>query len=303
MFERLLVPLDGSPRAELVLGQIGRILKREDAEILLLRVISHPPSLERRDTGAQVTREREEAQAYLHELAKRIGTGRTVKVHARVAEGAPAETVLQAAKDEGATMIAMTTHGRSGVARWTMGSVAEKVLRASPVPVLLVRSFRRTPHGDLEPATPEEFPFRKILLPVDGSEASLAVLGAAVKMGQCFDSEFLVLHVVPPWPPSAAILPGMEAAVVEPVPPPASDLDPATAKAAERLHQAGLRVTRRTLSGDPAAEIVDLSFASGIDLVVMATHGRSGVARWMLGSVAERVLRSVGVPLLMVRSG
>jgi nucleotide-binding universal stress UspA family protein len=302
MFERILIPLDGSPRAELILAQIGRILRRADSEILLLRVLESMPSLARVDTAALLRKDREEAQAYLHDLAQRLGAAGASKVHARIAEGSAAETVLKVADDEGATLLAMTTHGRSGVARWAMGSVAEKLARHAKIPLLLLRSFRRNPYGDLEPAVPVEFPFRKILLPVDGSEASLEAVTPAEKVAALYDSEVVLLHAMPPWPPAGAVLPGMEAGMPEPQPIPNPDQDPATEKAAARLRHAGLAVVRRTVAGDPAAEIVDLSHASGVDLIVMATHGRSGVARWMLGSTAERVVRSVGVPVLLVRS-
>src|SRR5579872_4146730 len=144
MFERILVPLDGSARAEVILPQIARILNREDSEILLLRVVNIPESaglVMRTNVRHQ---EREEAQQYLHDMALRFGK-KASKVHARLAEGWPAEVILETAKSEGATMIAISTHGRTGMERWAMGSVAEKVARSSDVPVLMVRSFRRSP--------------------------------------------------------------------------------------------------------------------------------------------------------------
>lgn len=302
MFERILVPLDGSPRAELVLSQVGRLLRREDSEILLLRSVDVPSTLAGRIDVARARREeRGEAQRYLHDLARRFAD-QGAKVHGRVVEGPPAEAILEAARTEGATLIAMSTHGRSGVARWVMGSVAEKVVRASDLPVLLVRSFRRSPQGDLEPVTPQELPFRRILVPTDGSAESLAVVGPAEKLGLLFGSQVVLLHVQVPYIPPAGVYPGMEGAYIPQPPPPPPEKDPATDKAAERFAHAGLKVTRVTTVGDPAAEIVDHSHAAGVDLIAMATHGRSGLSRWMLGSVAERVIRSSGVPLLVVRA-
>jgi len=254
------------------------------------------------DLGRIRREEREQAQEYLHGLARRFAEA-GAKVHGRVVEGPPAETILKTARDEGATMIAMSTHGRSGAARWVMGSVAEKVIRASEIPVLLVRSFRRSSQGDLEPATPQESPFRKILVPTDGSPESMAVVTPAENLGLLFGSQILLLHVQVPYFPATGIYPGMEGTYIPQQPPPPPEKDPATSKMAERFAHAGLKVTRMTATGDPAAEIVDHSYASGVDLIAMATHGRSGLSRWMLGSVAERVLRSAGVPLLIVRAG
>ncbi|MCI0657552.1 MAG: universal stress protein [Acidobacteria bacterium] len=297
MFERIVIPLDGSPRAELILGQVARILRREDSEILLLRVVNDHPELRRADAAKLVQEEREEAQRYIHDMVHRIAS-RGAKVHGRIAEGSAAETILDQAATEGATLIAMSTHGRTGLARWIMGSVAEKVVRACPIPVLLVRSFRPTPQGDLEPATAEEFPFRKILVPTDGSPAASAVLDPARKFAQLFDSGILVLHAELPMTLQGSTEMGTLPLSI----PTPSEEDAATARVTERFRQAGLRAERRTVVGDPAAEILDLSHAQGIDLIAMATHGRSGFSRWVLGSVAERVLRHAGIPLLLVRA-
>jgi nucleotide-binding universal stress UspA family protein len=284
MFERILVPLDGSLRAELILGQIGRVLLRENSKILLLRVV--PP-------GGEL----KEAQAYIDDLVRRYA-GRGARVDGRVAEGSIAETVLRVAEAEGATMIAMSTHGRSGLSRWLVGSVAEKVVRASGMPVLLVRSFREGPGGSLAPATAEEIPFRKILVATDGSPAAAAAAVPARKFAELFSSEVLVLHAEFP-----LLLPGPElgtfpAAVATP-----AGKDEATEETAGVFRDAQLRVKRLTELGDPAGVILDQSRAAGVDLIAMATHGRSGFSRWVMGSVAERVLRHASVPILLVPAG
>jgi nucleotide-binding universal stress UspA family protein len=197
----------------------------------------------------------------------------------------------------------MSTHGRTGLARWTLGSVAEKVARAANVPLLLVRSFRRTSKGDLEPIVPEEIPFRRMLVPVDGSETSMSVLGPAGKFAQLYGSNVLVLHVETPYVPPTPVLPGMDVVLPHMVPPATpSNEDDVTAKAAHRFEQLGLQATRLTTVGEPASEILDLSVNRGIDLLALGTHGRSGLARWALGSIAERVLRSGEVPILLVRA-
>lgn len=302
MFERILVPLDGSPRAEMIFGQLSRILRREESELALLRVVDVGSVLAAADAAGRVDmerltdEERQRAQVYIEEQVRRIAE-RGVRVSGRVAQGMAAETILAQAEALGATMIALATHGRSGVKRWMMGSVAEKVLRGSAVPVLLLRSFRRTPEGDLEPAAVEEAPFRRILVPTDGSPASEAALGPASTMARLFQSEVLILHAEMP-----RVLPGEGFGRYQVLPPTPSWEDPVTERAVERLKTSGLRTERVTVSGDAAAEILDLARARGVDLIVMATHGRSGVSRLFLGSVAERVLRSAEVPLLLVRS-
>lgn len=302
MFERILIPLDGSPRAELILSQVGRILHREDSEILLLRVVDIPVSIGRVNMTAVRDAEREEAQRYLHGLTGRFREN-GAKVHGRVAEGFPAEVILETARTEGATLIAMSTHGRTGLARWALGSVTEKVARGSHVPLLLVRSFRRTSKGDLEPSVPEELPFRRILVPVDGSPTSMSILGPAEKFARLSNSNVLVLHVESPYTPPSPVLPGMEIVFPETIPlATRSNEDDVTARAALRFSQAGLPASRLTTIGEPASEILDLSVNRGMDLIALGTHGRTGLDRWALGSVAERVLRSTEVPLLLVRT-
>lgn len=302
MFDRILIPLDGSPRAELILGQVARILRRKDAEVLLLRVVDvpQPSRLEpaRRIAYDDVrARERTQAYEYIHALAARM-SDQGIRARGCIAEGPAASTIVDLAVKEEATLLAMSTHGRTGIARWFLGSVAEKIVRASPVPMLLVRSFRPTPLGDLQPATVAELPFRKILVPTDGSAAAETAVEPAGKFAQMFDAKLVVLHAEPP-----VVIPGYgEMGIPAVFPPTPSESDPVTKGAADRFRGLGLTVLRRTVTGDAAGVILDQSHSDGVDLIVMATHGRSGMSRWMLGSVAERVLRHAEVPLLLSRA-
>ena len=302
MFDRILIPLDGSPRAELILGQVARILRRKDSQILLLRVLDLREAgrfESMRTTAYEQARGRERIQAheYIHGLAGRLAD-QGIRVRGLLAEGPAAPTILEQAEREGATLIAMTTHGRTGLPRWFVGSVAEKVVRTSPIPVLLVRSFRPSPLGDLQPTTAEELPFRKILVPTDGSDAAASVLAPAGTLARLFDARVVVLHAEPP-----VVIPAYGELGIAPVfPPTPSEKDPVTEGPAERIRELGLTAVRRTVVGDAAGAILDQSHSEGVDLIAMATHGRSGFSRWMLGSVAERVLRHAGVPLLLVRA-
>ncbi len=302
MFERILIPLDGSPRAEMILGQVARILRREDSEIFLLRVIDFVQVLKGMDPARRVDaeklreEERGKAEAYLEDLARRF-SDRGARVRGRIAEGPAAEMIVAQARADRATLIALNTHGRTGMSRWLVGSIAEKVVRTSPVPVLLLRSFRRSPQGDLEPATAGELPFRKMLVPTDGSPAAETIFAPARSVAELFEPEVVVFHAeMPVVPPSAEI------GVIPALPATPSEKDPLTAGLAERFRGAGLKVSRRTVLGDAAAEILDCSRTSGVDLIAMATHGRSGFSRWFLGSVAERVLRHAEVPVLLLRA-
>jgi nucleotide-binding universal stress UspA family protein len=279
MFERILVPLDGSALAESVLLHVGRLLARKDADVLLLRVVTLPPSTEG-DVGIPPEQLRSAATEYLRGVERRL-SGEGARVRAKVVEGFAADAILEAARNERATMIALSTHGRTGLARWVFGSVAEKVLRASPIPVLAVPSFTGT-GGDAFPTGARELPFRKILVPIAAADLSLEIVPAVIEFAQLFESRVLALNVCE----------GPECAV------PVHQMR----QAYEQFHAAALSAEPLVKQGNPALEILDTCRETGADLIAMTTHGHSGVSRWVLGSVAEKVLRGANVPLLVLRT-
>ena len=302
MLERILVPLDGSELAEGILGRLRPLLRRKDAEVLLARAVDVETSLARTDRGPRLAAERAKSESYLRAVELRL-SGEGIRARGLVCEGPAEESLLAAASEHGADLIAMTTHGRSGIARWVFGSVTEKILRASPVPVLVVRAFGP---GGAAPAAKDEIPFRRILLPTDGSEASEATIPAVVEFARLFGAEVVVLHVAV----GAAVPVGAFAgSMIDPAPLPAfppEDMaisEEIPKKVAATVAREGVRASALHLKGDAASQIVDLCGSQRIDLVAMATHGRSGVGRWVLGSVTEKVVRSAPVPVLVIRSG
>ena len=302
MFQRILVPLDGSPRAELILPQVEHLWKREASELLLVRSVSaDSPANGGYDSAPSLVHERNDAESYLHDVARRL-TNAGAKVLTRVLEGSPSGAILDAAGREGATMIAMTTHGRTGILRWLMGSVADRIVRASDVPVLLLRPFHFAGPPAVEPAILREAPFRRILIATDGSSNSMTIVDPAMTFAALFGSEIIALHVWDSYVLDSASLPGMEAGMAPPPEAPLASEDTVTEEMARKLGPSGLKVIRMTRYGEPASEILDCSFEHKIDLIALATDDRWELSRWMTGSVAERVLRSAGIPLLIVRA-
>ncbi len=298
MVQRILIPLDGSPRAEQILPIVAPLWNREASRLFLVHSVSDFRPVEGRYAPPPpLVQKRDDAEAYLQGVARRY-TNAGANVHTRVLEGPPADAILEAATREEATLIAMTTHGRTGLLRWLTGSVADKVLRASEVPVLLVRACLPAP----EPASPRESPFRRILIASDGSPGSLAIVDPALRWASLFGSEIDALHVWDPYVPDASPLLGMEAGRLPSTQAPLSLEDEVTERVARRLGPSGLKVTRVTRTGDPASEILAHRFEQEIDLIALTAPDRREVSRWMMGSVPERVLRSAGVPLLMVRA-
>lgn len=282
MLERILVPLDGSEVAEAILGQVCRLLRVKDASVILFEAVPVPvqPGVEYAPLLSDL---KAEAERYIVALERQL---QKEGVHARglVRVGGEATSVLDVARDEKATLIAMATHGRTGLSRFVFGSVAEKVLRASEVPVLLVRSYREAEVGaDRTPV--QEIPFKRILVPIDGSEKSLAVLPHVKTFAKAVGASVLVLGVVEPTAEGKA-----------------GEGEPLVRIAVKDLAAEGIPVDPVVRLGDPASEILDATKRHGVDLLAMSTHGRSGPSRWVMGSVTEKVLRAAAVPMLVVRA-
>jgi nucleotide-binding universal stress UspA family protein len=295
MLDRILIALDGSRRAEAILPQVARLLKRKPAEYIAVRALPRPiggyPGV---DLGTFVEEDRKAAKAYMNDLSSRLAH-QDLRFQAVVKEGHPAEVILDAAREHHADLIALTTHGRSGIARWALGSVAEKVIRGADAPVLLLRSFRPEGSG-WSPMPAPEAPFRKILLPVDETGAAEAALPHAVALANEFSAEVVALHVVPESPDLA-----LGRAPV----PHEAPRDPVAVASllSGRLTDAKVRSRAAGTRGDPASKILEVAASEGADLVVMATHGRTGLSRLGFGSVTERVLRGSTLPMLVVRAG
>lgn len=272
LFERILVPLDGSPLAEKALGQVRRILRRADAEAVLIRAVEPPAVAGDFYTLAESLEE--EADRYLAGVERSL-SDEGARVRRVVRRGPAAETLLSAADDERASLIVMTTHGRSGIARWILGSVTEKVLRASPVPVWVTRSF-----DDQGAPAEDSGPVRTVLVPIH-EEASLAILPAIVDVARLHEGlEVRLVHVLPEGGSYSVPVPSL-------------------ARAYHELRGHGIAVEPLLRKGDAASEILETAHSERADLIAMTTHGRSGPSRWALGSVTEKVLRGASIPLLV----
>ncbi len=278
MFDRVLLPLDGSDTAERVLPQLRRLLAGRSPEIVVFRALDAPVP----DLAAMAPADAAEAERYVRKIAfQLIQEGR--RARGLVRPGVGASAILRAAQEEDASLIALSTHGRTGLPRLVLGSVAESVLRGAGVPVLLVRSFP-PPLGAPSRGRIEETPLRHVLVPLDGGELSRRLLPLLRELVRPLDARITLLHVQePPGPHPRWLVP--EAGLEE---------------MARELRASTVPVTRVLREGDPATEILAGCRENAADLVVMASHGRSGPARWILGSVAESVLRAAELPLLVV---
>ena len=316
MYERILTPVDGSLLAEAVLPYVRLLAEGLEARVELLRVVE-PMRHEFTDQrhGLHLDRfvdaMRVQARSYLDELALTLSKeGLSVSTHLR--EGNVAPIIVAEAQAQPGTLLAMSTHGRSGVARWLLGSVTDKVLRASDTPLLIVRPPED--YGSIRPA--EKVHLGTVVVPLDGSKAAEEALVTAVWLARALGLKTALARVTPAEEEYHRILeshyelgPGPTVARVYEGPYEEFSAS-INADAMEYLHgvahdlrQQGARsVEEHLLFGDVSGAIVNLASEQANSLVVMSTHGRSGLGRWVMGSNTDRVVRHSHVPVLVIRS-
>ncbi len=296
MFAKILVPLDGSPLAEMALKPALTLARWAGSSIYLLRVpTTHQQVILPDLAGAEVLlwdenlqkSAREEAHSYLQALQAAHSEH---NIYLRLLEGDEAGTIVDVAEEDGIDLIIMSTHGYSGLTRWMLGSVTEKVLRGARCPVLVMRS---------------EEPMRNVLITVDGSELSHKALARGLEVARCLGAGVCLLrvyqagelagddHVLLDWTEQ-----GKDTNLHE------DGGEPALAYLQSLARQSelpGQEIRVAAMEGSPAHTILDYAQAQGYELIVMATHGRGGLRRWVYGSVAEKVMRGAHGNVMIIR--
>jgi nucleotide-binding universal stress UspA family protein len=305
MYKKMLVPLDGSDLAEQVFVYAKELAGRLDLQVDLLHVCAREQYEMLPMHGAYMERVADRLRSQIDGV--RVATGGAPKAEAprivgKVRVGYAAEEILRYADEEKADIILMATHGRSGITRWVLGSVADKALRASKVPVLLVRT------GIPEEVMYDKWPKRTILVPLDGSELAEAVLPHVETLARQrgVDATEVVLLRVNEQPAIPADYPASrpvswEEHVEQMMARSKQEGEQYLAGVQKRFAGTGLKTRSEVVMGRPADAIIDYSNQNRFNLIVMATHGRSGLSRWAFGSVAEKILVGGSSPVLLVR--
>jgi nucleotide-binding universal stress UspA family protein len=291
MFERLLVPLDGSEAARVALTYAASIPSK--AVRILTALPGDDAGRGLADSDVEVrwqSKDRADVDAYLTKAASELEQqGREVEVV--VVAGKPVDWILEYARD--ADLIVMTTHGYGARRRAVYGSVADQIARRSSTPVMLIRGGER-------PITAR--PVQRIIVPLDGSDRSEAALPMAADLADTLGVPVVLARVVDASEalrsaevgrsPSAAY-----AASVDSVRNAASGyLD----EHAQELRNRSIAASIKARDGEPVTQLLNL--AQPGDLFVMTSHGRGGVSRMMLGSVSEKLVRQAQCPVLLIRS-
>ena len=298
MFSRMLIPLDGSKTAEKVLPYARRLATLSNVSVELLSVVemtevaAETSSSEARYAEALIKEALRDSAEYLERLA---GTFLNGTVRCRVEQGRPEDVIINAAATQKDTLIAMATHGRSGVSRWLVGSVTEKVLRGTVNPLLVVHAHRNVKSASLATLS-------SVIVPLDGSEAAEAVLSPVADLGIALNLKVILLQA---YALPAATYGGDDYYVsdyVELKEQIKNQSEEYLGAKATSLRARGIaNVSTVAIDGSAADAIISLSHETSDNLVALSSHSRSGLQRWVLGSVTEKVVRHCEDPVLVVR--
>jgi len=300
MYTRVLIPLDGSKTAEKVLPYARSLASKLKVPVEVMGVVdiaemaSHISAEHARYLDKMIEEAERTSRDYLKRIANMFPG---VSVACTLDKGRAAEAIIEKAAADKGTLITMATHGRSGINRWVLGSVAEKVLRATSNPLLLVRAADQAVSG-------EEARLTSVIVPLDGSELAESVLPAVTELAKKLDLEIMLFRAFNIPYGVYAGADGYYAMNFDQLI--AEIKDEATTyleKKTEELKRKGVeKISSLTKEGLSADEIISFGRQTPDNLIAMCTHGRSGVKRWVLGSVTETVVRHCGDPVLIIRA-
>jgi len=285
MYETILLPFDGSDGAAAALHHAGELAHWADATVQVLYVADtarNSVTVIEGHTVDMLVREGEDIVAEAAQTLETLG----ISCDTDVVQGNPAPTIAEYAERYDQDLVVMPTHGRDGVSRYLAGSVSEKVVRLSPVPVLTVR---------MQPDETLKFPYENILVPTDGSDAAVHAAEHALSLAASLDATVHVLSVVDESTLGLDI--GSTVSRAETEQPATEAVDTIVSNAESHGVTETVRHVER---GAPVEEILDCVESNEIHAVGMGTTGKRGTERILLGSVAEQTVRSVPVPVLTV---
>lgn len=289
MYETILVPTDGSDHAIRAAHHAAALAELFDATVHVLSVVDIKAATRPFDRSQvdDAVIERLEAAGDDSIDAVQRAVADTDRVVTERVRGRPASAILEYVDEQGIDLVAMGTHGRTGIERYVAGSVTERVVRESDVPVLSVRATDGHPAGEYD----------DILVPTDGSECATVAIDHALAIGERTDARIHAVNVVD----VGALAPNADETVLADV---AASLEAAGESAtdvvANRAREAGHAVATEVREGTPARDVLRYADGNDIDLIAMGTLGRTGLNRFLLGSTTERVIRHAPMPVLAV---
>ena len=282
MYERILVPLDGSELAEQAVPYVEGLASKFNSEVIVITACLPGDPLERALTE------------YIERRVEKIQS-LGMKARSLCIHGEPAASIIDFAGKNDVSLIAISTHGRTGVSQWLLGSIASKVVQRSHIPVFLIRSS--------QPAkTPADKELQKILLTLDGSQFSEAIIPYVEKLAEAMGSEVTLLRVVEPSKlPQLAAYADRERYEKDFIDKLKKDAKSYLDKKKTALAGKGIKVNSALLEGKADETILQYAEDKSVNLIALTTHGFSGVNKWAYGSVASRIIEGSSQPTLLVR--
>ncbi len=293
MYERILVPLDGSSAAEIALPYAEEIAAKLGAEIILASV----SELAAVETDHLYRSYLERIVEQVQRQLKDWGAKKEAKVKSEVLLGTPVSEILRYADENNVNLITMASRGHSSRGPWLLGNIATKVLRATGKPVLLIRA----PADNA--ALQRRSLVRRILVPLDGSKLGEVAIPYAEALAQVLGAELILFRAF-----ITPILPvGYEGRMSTTTLKETEEHIRASAMAyldnlGKAFQEKGLRTLSVVREGSAPEQILEYAETNGIDLIAMSTHGRSGIGRWVLGSVTDKVLHAGDTVVLTIRA-
>ncbi len=289
MYERILVPLDGSKLAEQVFPMVVELAKTFGSEVVLVEVCEPEESEYGQACQLYINNEAEQ-------LRKRL-TGSAANVKTVVLSGKAAEQILNYAEKNSVSLIAISSHGRSGIAPWSLGGTANKVLQRVGIPLIVVRAKEMT-DGPAKAGL-----FNHVLIPLDGSERGATVLPYVTELAKKLKCEVTLLQVVEPGKHVHTI------GGLDYIPYKDRDINSAKTNAQTYLDEISSKfigtkaaVRSEVRVGDSAREITRLASETIPSLIAMSSHGHSGFEFWSHGSVTGKILQASKQSLMFVPS-
>ncbi len=269
----IVVPLDGSKLAEIALPYAEELGARTGSDIVLVEVVEYVDQAYRSYLEKIVDLTKQQIKKYL------VMPGcKDVEVYSQILNGNPAEAIVNFACEWDHNIIIMATHGRSGIGRWAVGSVADKVVRTvNTTPVMLIRGRKARP--DIR----QKRLFSQALVPLDGSLNSEAVIPYAGQLAKTLEMDLTLFHVLHQNNHNQ------------------EDAKSYLSNQCSELMRKGVNTSYKLRDGSAADEIINISDELAVDLVAMSTRGKGGISPWILGSVAQKILLGGSTPLMLVR--
>jgi nucleotide-binding universal stress UspA family protein len=306
LFQKALVPLDGSVLAEGILPWISRIATGFKMPLVLMSAVDSDAIDVPRGFGDREARNRrmeEIAERMESSLRDRFGeiagdlSSHGVSATVRVTRGHPADEILRGAEEEGCDLIAMATHGRNVMGQGVLGNVTDKIVHSSNVPTLTILPENAADY-DADSA-----PLSKVIVPLDGSELAEASLPRVEQLAGKLSLEIILVRAVNL---SSMLLSDIDTAHISLEDEQTALSDDAAGyleQVAARLRADGFKVSTEVLHGPPGQTIGEFGDQTPESMIVLTSRGRSGISRWVLGSVAETLVRVSGDPVLILPSG